>query len=164
MSLSVCSESRFQHRACRPWQKRGLFVGGLEWLSPHRWYSPCVWTCRCSQPDHGKACPLLGIDSATGEQPAVPFAHSHCLWPVQHGCFAPWHATKSQQNLPWHSFISSLPFKSNRSCNHIWVAHLQNCRLPKVEPVWSDLPVQDPAEWGLKPNLKPLGTTVISLI
>lgn len=77
---------------------------------------------------------------------------------------APWRGTKSKQNLPWHSFISSLPFKSNRSCNYIWMAGLQNCRLPKAEPVWSDFPVQDPAEWGPKPNLQPLGTTVISLI
>lgn len=50
------------------------------------------------------------------------------------------------------------------SYKYIWVAGLQNYRLPKAETVSSDLPAQDPAEWGPKPNLQPLSTTVISLI
>lgn len=72
--------------ACRPWYKWGLLLRELEWLSPHGWYSPCVWTCRCSQPDSVKAWPLLGTDmlQEISQLLLIPFAHSHCLWPVQH--------------------------------------------------------------------------------
>lgn len=49
-------------------------------------------------------------------------------WPLTSATWllAPCHGTKSNQNPPWHSFISSLPFKSHRSCEYFWVASLQN--------------------------------------
>lgn len=68
--------------------------------------------CSCSQPGSVKAWPLLGTDSATGDQPAVPFAHSHCLWPVQHGCLL--HGEVQRANKICPDIPSSHPFPSNQ--------------------------------------------------